>query len=306
VFAAVCCAVTLMFSAACGSEPRLVQISKQWYIDELPPGRTAHRLYFDQGNGPVLVDREVERYFVWARGVCIMYQAARPEGSVIFSVAGRLTPIAITTTDRLRPWRLDTTALRRFDEPSEVEQRTMLAMEQIDYSDICLAAQLQAPREEKWAQSVRVDPTRFKVLESVLDVHGGDTVGNSTLSEAVRLGQVEVVDELIRVGADVNSANKYGGTVLMTAIAYRNPDIIHRLIRAGASLDAQDSDGQTALMRTAHYRNPEAAKILLDAGATATIRDRYGMTALARVPDGDGAAVQELRTLFQRAEASAR
>jgi ankyrin repeat protein len=88
----------------------------------------------------------------------------------------------------------------------------------------------------------------------------------------------------------------------MTAIAYRHPGIIHRLIRAGAFLDAQDSDGQTALMRAAHYRNPEAAKILLDAGATATIRDKYGMTALARVPDGDGAPVRELRVLLQRAE----
>ena len=55
-------------------------------------------------------------------------------------------------------------------------------------------------------------PGRVKVVESTLEVNGADSVGNSTLSEAVRLKQTVLVDELLRAGADVNSANRYGGT----------------------------------------------------------------------------------------------
>jgi hypothetical protein len=294
--------MTVILYAACGSEPRLVQISKQWYVDELPPGRTAHRLYFDEGKGPVLVDREVERYVVWARGVCIMYQAARPEGSVIFSVTGPLTPIAITTSDRLRPWRLDIDSLRRFEGPMEIDRRTVITMEQIKYGDICYPSQLQPPREDKWAQNVRVDAARFKVHESTIEVNGADSVGNSVLSDVAQDGQLALVDELIRAGADVNSANIGGITVLMSAIVRDNGETVRRLLQAGAAIDAQDHRGKTALMHAARYGNGEITKILLDAGASVTIRDNYGMTALAQVPDGKVAESPEVRAMLQRAE----
>ena len=309
-----CVAAAALLYAACssgsastsGSKARLAKISERWYIDELPPGRTTTALYHDAGKGPVLVDRAVGRYKVWANGVCVMYEAPRPEGQVIFCAAGRLTPIAVTTSDTLRPWRFDANALRRFDGPNEIEQRIVLGMEWIDYADVCNPAQMRPPRVDGWAKNVRVDPARFRVHESTLDVHGEDSVGNSVLSDAAREGQIAVVEELIRAGADVNSANRYGGSVLMTAIAYRHSDIVRLLLQSGAIVDAQDSDGETALMTAARYRNPEMAKILLDAGATATIRDNRGQTALAWVPDGDAAPLRELRTLLQRAEDAAR
>lgn len=290
-----------MLAAACARAP-LTDIGEGWYVDKGPPGKPAAHLYHEVEGTRVLVDRQIDAYRLYFAH-CLVYQVWRAEGLVLFGVVGNLTPIAITTSDAFHPWRLDGDSLRRFEKPADPDGRNLLKVEVMKAGDICYAMQLQPPFTENWAASARVKPGRFKIEESVLEVNGADSVGNSTLSEAVRAGQIVTVDELLRAGADPNAANDSGITVLMDAVAYRLPGVVRRLLKEGARINAQDDRGQTALMTAARYRIPEMAQLLLDEGADVKIRDDSGHDAVGWVPDGSGAATRQMRELLEHAAA---
>ena len=210
----------------------------------------------------------------------------------------------MTGTDTLRPWRIDVDGMRRFDTREDTNGRVLLAIEFIDLSAVCNAAQMAKPFEAEWAKITAVVPGRVKAVESILEVNGADSVGNSTLSDAVRLKQIVLVDELLRAGADVNSTNRHGGTPLMTGVWSRDTEVVRRLLEAGAWINAQADNGHTALMDAAHTRNREMSELLLDAGADVKIRDDLGRNAAARVPDGGGPEMDALRARLARAEAA--
>jgi hypothetical protein len=291
-----------MLAGGCTTAP-LTDIGEGWYVDQGLPGKPAAHLYHEVEGTRVLVDRQIEAYRMYYR-MCLVYQVSRPEGRVLFGVVGHLTPLALTVSDALHPWRFDSDALRRFDKLVDLDGRNLLKVEVMKVGDpVCTAMQMQPPLTENWAAAAHVKPGQFKIEESVLDVNGVDSVGNSTLSEAVREGQIATVDELLRAGADANSSNDAGITVLMTAVAHRHPDVVRRLLKGGARINAQDDRGQTALMTAARYRNPDIAQLLLDAGADVRIRDDSGQNAVGWVPDGGGPETQQLRKLMERAAA---
>jgi hypothetical protein len=261
-------------------------------------------LYREVDGTRVVVDRQVDAYRLYVKR-CLMYEAARPEGRVVFVVWGGLTPLPIAESD-LRRWRMDADGLRRFDTPLDPDGRTMLTVEWLQYGDICYAAQNQPKFDESWSQRPRAAFAKIRVETSAVDVNGVDSVGNSTLSEAARHGQIALVDELLRAGADVNASNDAGITPLMTSVAFRHTEVTRRLIRAGARIDAQDDGGETALMTAVRYRNPEMAQILLEAGADPAIRDDSGRTAAAWVPDDGSAELKNLRARLDRPAKAAR
>ena len=292
--------IVLLGAAGCSSPP-LTEIGSGWFVSEGKPP-WAH-LYRVTGGKRVLVDRQIDSYRMYYK-TCLAYKASRPEGRVVFVAAGDRTPYTVTETDTLRPWRIDVDGVRRFDRREDTNGRVLLAIEFIDLSDVCNAAQMAKPYQAEWAKITPVVPGRVKVVESILEVNGADSVGNSTLSDAVRLKQIVLVDELLRAGADVNSTNRHGGTPLMTGVWSRDTEVVRRLLEAGAWINAQTDKGQTALMDAAHTRNREMAELLLDAGADVKIRDDLGRNAAARVPDGGGPEMDALRARLARAEAA--
>jgi len=294
-------AIAILGAAAC-SDPPLTEIGGGWFVDA---GKApwAH-LYRVVDGTRVVVDRQIDTYRMYYK-ICLAYETSRPEGRVIFMAAGNRTPYPVTATDTLRPWRIDADGLRRFGAHEDPDGRRLLAIEFIDFSGLCTAAQMTKPLYDGWAETTRVVPGKTKIIESVLEIDGADNVGNSTLSEAVREGQIALVEELVRAGADVNASNRHGGTPLMTGVWSRNTEVVRRLLEAGARINAQTDDGQTALMEAAHTRNLEMAELLIDAGADVTIRDDLGRNAAGRVPDGGGPGMDALRMRLARASASA-
>ena len=284
-------AAAMALTASSCASPRLTAIGDGWFVDAVEPGRPSPHLYREANGTRVLVDRQVEAYRLYANR-CLIYEAPRADGRFLFVVWGPLTPVAFRESIGLSRWRLDADGPRRFETPVDPDGRRLLATQWINFGDPCYTAQLQPRFTDRRASTpTRVVSDRIKIEESTIDVNGEDSVGNSTLSDATRKGEVALVDELLRAGADPNSANQAGVSVLMTAIAFRKPDVVRRLIAAGARVDAQAGDGETALMCAAKYRNVELMKLLLARGAdpkAATDHHDNALTASAGIGWVDG------------------
>jgi ankyrin repeat protein len=118
--------------------------------------------------------------------------------------------------------------------------------------------------------------------------------------EAVKLNNIEKVDELIsKDSALVNARNDNGETAILMAAYYRANDIKELLVNNGVDLNIFESaaigstgrvreilsntpdcvksyspDGYTALALASHFGNEEIVKLLLDHGADVNVRSK--------------------------------
>ena len=69
-------------------------------------------------------------------------------------------------------------------------------------------------------------------------------------------------------------------TALMAFAAAGAVDLVEDLLRRGADLEARDEDGYTALMYAANAGEEEVVRLLVDAGADCGARDAEGSTPL--------------------------
>jgi uncharacterized protein len=105
--------------------------------------------------------------------------------------------------------------------------------------------------------------------------------GTTALMWACYNGDADLVERLIKAGANVSAVNDYGASALQVAAVLADPRIIKDLLKAGVNPDSPNAEGQTALMVVARSGNVESAKLLLDAGATVDAREQWGnQTAL--------------------------
>ena len=104
---------------------------------------------------------------------------------------------------------------------------------------------------------------------------------------------LNLVRDLITLGANIDWQDNYGITALHRCASYNHPEILGLLIDAGADLNIQGNDGWTALHWCAMYNRPEILRMLLDAGADKTIPTNNG-----KLPY-ELAKTQELKKLLQ-------
>ena len=94
-------------------------------------------------------------------------------------------------------------------------------------------------------------------------------------------GNAPVMERLLAAGADANGTAYEGQTMLMTAALSGRPEAVRLLLQRGATVDAVEPyRGQTALMWAASEGNTEAAAVLLEAGASVTAKSTGGFTPL--------------------------
>ena len=82
---------------------------------------------------------------------------------------------------------------------------------------------------------------------------------------------LNLVRDLITLGANLDWQNEYGETALYWCAIGNHPEIARMLIDAGADVNIQTNFGSTALHYCASRNYLEIARMLIDAGADKTI-----------------------------------
>lgn len=151
-----------------------------------------------------------------------------------------------------------------------------------------------------------------------LPVTAGPTLPATTLGAALhaalRRNEAQPVVALIGAGADLEARDDFGRTPLMTAAEAAGPDLVQKLIRAGANPNAVaegrnrplSEQGLTALMIAARLGRTDVVRVLLEAGAIALTANGEGKTPLAMAEEsGSAEAALLLRTAMANASPGA-
>jgi hypothetical protein len=131
--------------------------------------------------------------------------------------------------------------------------------------------------------------------------------GNETpLILAARCGRSDVVEVLLRAGANVNNVMpRSGETALLTASWYGHLHVISILLAHGANVNIQDNDGHTAIMQATLQSRLDIVNLLLSNGADPNIFNSNGRTPgmearrihaydIAEVLDGRTTPIQDV------------
>jgi ankyrin repeat protein len=123
------------------------------------------------------------------------------------------------------------------------------------------------------------------LLDEGANIEGTDQDGHFTpLMETTML---EMVELLVKRGANVNAVNKFNFTPLLQAVLnFQKPDlkekdnvkIINLLLEKGANPDTPDGNGTTPLMWAVQKITP--TRILIEKGANVNLQNKNGETAL--------------------------
>ncbi|KAL8728941.1 MAG: hypothetical protein Q9166_005036 [cf. Caloplaca sp. 2 TL-2023] len=104
-----------------------------------------------------------------------------------------------------------------------------------------------------------------------------------SLHTAASNGDVDRVNRVLQGKAksfiDVNAADEEGRAPIIYASCFGHEDVVQALIRAGANVDKKDRNQWTALMWAMTNRHKNIAKMLLDNGASSTVKSSMGRSA---------------------------
>lgn len=92
--------------------------------------------------------------------------------------------------------------------------------------------------------------------------------------------KIEMVEQLLSLGADINVQDASGVAPLHHAISSRNDEIIRILIQKGALLEAKTMDGLTPLHIAVIDGTDDSVKFLIESGASESATSIYGETPL--------------------------
>ena len=124
----------------------------------------------------------------------------------------------------------------------------------------------------------------LKVRQLIKEGHNvntrGGCVGTTPLIEAALGGHGQVVEELIREGADVNGKSAVQRAALHYASWNGHCSVVKTLCTAGADTNVQDKEGETPLIRAAKLGSDEMVCELIRAGAGVNVQDKGGKTPL--------------------------
>lgn len=118
------------------------------------------------------------------------------------------------------------------------------------------------------------------------NTHARTDRGQSVLHTACIQGRAVVLGLLLDAAADVHDRDWNGTTPLHLASASSGAAVVSMLLTAGADAQARDGQGKTPLLEAASHGQREVAGVLLDAGADINGYDAFGQTPLHKAVAG--------------------
>lgn len=135
------------------------------------------------------------------------------------------------------------------------------------------------------------------LIKAGANIEACDDKGNTLFILAALTGELGVMHTLLNAKANVEAQNKKGGTPLIWAVTSGQIGAIEMLISHGAQVDACDHQENTPLMWAAAKGKTEAIQMLLHAKPNANIEasNKDGMTALMMaVSQGQTSSIEAL------------
>jgi len=120
-----------------------------------------------------------------------------------------------------------------------------------------------------------------ELLKAGADVDAKADDGETALMWAALRRHTDIVLLLLEYNADPNIQNiTYGGTGLMIASGKGNEILVKAMLEHGADVEIKDRNGSTALFSAVQSGNKEIVKMLIDAGNKINVKSNYGLTPL--------------------------
>jgi uncharacterized protein len=134
------------------------------------------------------------------------------------------------------------------------------------------------------------------LLKQAADVNAAQGDGMTALHWAAMKNDAELVQTLLFAGANARATTRIGAyTPLLLAVKSGNAEVIEPLVKAGADVNGATSNGTTALMFAAASGNVAAVQALVDRGADVNARESIrGLTPAMFAAASNRAAVIEL------------
>ncbi len=140
-------------------------------------------------------------------------------------------------------------------------------------------------------------------IETGVNVNSMDGFGNTALMYALGANELdsaryssrvnrklqsnnnqELIEFLLKAGANVNIENNNGGTALILAIYHGNRAATNLLIRSGANVNHKNMYGNTPLVYSVIHCDKETAEDLVVAGAdTEIMKSEYGGKTVSEI-----------------------
>uniref|UniRef100_A0A8D2JJC3 Ribonuclease L n=1 Tax=Sciurus vulgaris TaxID=55149 RepID=A0A8D2JJC3_SCIVU len=156
-----------------------------------------------------------------------------------------------------------------------------------------------------------------QLLDRGADVNCQEEAGGWTsLHNAVQCGREDIVELLLRYGADPHQRKRNGATAFIIAGIVGNVELLQLFLSKGADVNECDSNGFTALMEAAGRGHVEALRFLFEKGAAVNLHRntkehqkrlrKGGATALMDAAEGGHAEVVRLLLEEMGADVKAR
>jgi len=125
---------------------------------------------------------------------------------------------------------------------------------------------------------------------------------NTILRSAIRERYCNIVELLLKSGADPNERYDNGGSPLHDVVAVGERCLLCALLRGGARADVHDDDGETPLHLAARVGTVDVVRALLDYGAPVAAVDNQGRTAVQLISRAHQRQVRRVLLQAQRSQ----
>jgi ankyrin repeat protein len=136
-------------------------------------------------------------------------------------------------------------------------------------------------RLHKAVLGITTEPLGTILRASRASINDADSSGRSVLHWAAHMGDGEMLNAILRCGAEPNLPCIAGRTPMHYAAKCGSEECVVSLIAAGANLDPKDSEGETPLHLASDRARNRVVELLLKAGADITLGNKYGEIPLA-------------------------